>query len=93
MERLRKKSYRTLLEPLGLSRREAEVLCWVAYGKTNAEIGLILYLSPRTVQKHLEHTYQKLGVENRTAASARVFEVIFKGRPVAQFGRPRKIIN
>lgn len=52
----------------GLTRREAEVLQWVAQGKTNAEIGCILGMSPRTVQKHLEHIFDKLGVETRTAA-------------------------
>jgi DNA-binding CsgD family transcriptional regulator len=65
----------TALEPLSLSHREAEVLSWVACGKTNGEIGMILDLSPRTVQKHLEHTYQKLGVENRTAAAAKAYEI------------------
>lgn len=64
------------LEPLGLSHREAEVLSWVACGKTNGEIGTILDLSPRTVQKHLEHTYQKLGVENRTSAAAKAYEFL-----------------
>jgi DNA-binding CsgD family transcriptional regulator len=58
------------LESLGLSRREAEVLAWVAQGKTDAVIGTILSLSPRTVAKHLEHIYQRLGVENRSAAVA-----------------------
>lgn len=53
----------------GLTRREAEVLQWVAQGKTNAEIGCILDMSPRTVQKHLEHIFEKLGVETRTAAA------------------------
>jgi DNA-binding CsgD family transcriptional regulator len=57
-------------ESLGLSRREAEVLSWVAQGKTDAAIGTILSLSPRTVAKHLEHIYQRLGVENRSAAIA-----------------------
>jgi DNA-binding CsgD family transcriptional regulator len=57
------------LAPLGLTRREAEVLQWVAQGKTNMEIGTILVLSPRTVQKHLEHIYRKLGVETRMAAA------------------------
>ena len=47
--------------------REAEVLSWVAKGKTNAEIGLILKISVETVKKHLEHIYHKLWVENRTA--------------------------
>jgi DNA-binding CsgD family transcriptional regulator len=58
------------LEPLGLSNREAEVLAWVAQGKTDAVIATILSLSPRTVAKHLEHIYQRLGVENRSAAVA-----------------------
>ena len=40
------------LDPLGLSPREGEVLSWIAYGKTNAEIGTILRMSPRTAQKH-----------------------------------------
>ncbi len=56
-------------EPLGLTRRETDVLQWVAEGKTNAEIGIILGMSPRTVQKHLEHIFEKLGVATRTAAA------------------------
>ncbi|MBI4445592.1 MAG: helix-turn-helix transcriptional regulator [Acidobacteria bacterium] len=62
-------------ELLGLSQREAEVLLWVAQGKTNIELGIILGLSPRTVQKHLERIFQKLGVENRTAAAAMAHEI------------------
>jgi len=58
----------TALAHLGLSRRETEILSWVAHGKTNAEIGAILGISPRTVQKHLERIYGRLGVENRHAA-------------------------
>jgi DNA-binding CsgD family transcriptional regulator len=57
------------LETLGLSRREAEVLAWVAQGKTNPEIASIAGLSGRTVGKHLERVYAKLGVETRTAAA------------------------
>lgn len=53
-----------------LTGREMEVLHWVACGKTNRDIGDILGLSPRTVNKHLEHVYVKLGVETRTAAAA-----------------------
>lgn len=64
------------LRRLGLTRREAEVLAWVAEGKTNAEIAIILGGRPRTVAKHLERIYQKLGVENRTAAAACAFEVL-----------------
>ncbi len=58
------------LEPLGLSRREAEVLQWVTHGKTNREIATILGLSPRTVQHHVERILRKTGVETRTAAAA-----------------------
>lgn len=46
------------------------MLHWVSCGKTNRDIGDILGLSPRTVNKHLEHVYVKLGVETRTAAAA-----------------------
>jgi DNA-binding CsgD family transcriptional regulator len=58
-------------EPEGLTPRENEVLHWLAHGKTDAEIAALLGLSPRTVQKHLEHIYIKLGVETRTAAVMR----------------------
>ena len=57
-----------------LSPRQREVLDWVAAGKTDAEIGEILGVSPRTVQKHLERVYDLLGVENRTAAAALVLQ-------------------
>ncbi|MBR1123271.1 response regulator transcription factor [Bradyrhizobium lablabi] len=55
---------------LGLTTREGEVLSWLAKGKTNRDIAQILGLSPRTIDKHLEQIYSKLGVENRTAAAA-----------------------
>jgi len=55
---------------LGLTIREGEVLSWLSKGKTNRDIAQILGLSPRTVDKHLEQIYAKLGVENRTAAAA-----------------------
>ncbi|HCM04770.1 MAG TPA: DNA-binding response regulator [Oceanospirillales bacterium] len=53
-----------------LTEREAEVLFWLSRGKTNIEIGQILSMSPRTVNKHLEPVYRKLSVENRTTAVA-----------------------
>ncbi|MGW8390774.1 response regulator [Pseudoduganella sp. HUAS MS19] len=53
-----------------LTQREAEVLHWVSKGKTNRDIGDILGTSPRTINKHLEHVFAKLGVETRTAAAA-----------------------
>jgi DNA-binding response OmpR family regulator/DNA-binding CsgD family transcriptional regulator len=55
-----------------LTAREAEVLYWVAHGKTNRDIGDILGTRPKTITKHLEHVFEKLGVETRTAAAARV---------------------
>ena len=55
---------------LDLTAREAEVLYWVVQGKTNRDIGEILGTSPRTVTKHLEHVFEKLGVETRTAAAS-----------------------
>jgi DNA-binding NarL/FixJ family response regulator len=54
----------------GLTPREAEVLLWISYGKPNRDISEILGISPRTVNKHLEHLFQKLGVETRSAAAA-----------------------
>jgi DNA-binding CsgD family transcriptional regulator len=57
-----------LLQLLDLTKREAEVLYWVAQDKSDKEIGLILNLCTGTVKKHLEHIYQKLGVQTRIAA-------------------------
>lgn len=54
----------------GLTRREAEVLLWISRGKPNREISEILGISPRTVNKHLEQVFEKMGVENRAAAAA-----------------------
>lgn len=59
-------------EPESLTPRERDVMHWLAAGKTDAEIAALLSLSPRTVSKHLEHIYVKLGVETRTAAVMRV---------------------
>lgn len=53
-----------------LTTRESEVLYWTIKGKTNKDIGDILGTSPRTVNKHLEHVFVKLGVETRTAAAS-----------------------
>ena len=71
--------HRTAINPaalasLPLTRREAEVLAYVALGKTNREIGIILDISSRTVSKHLEHILQQLGVETRTAAASCAFQ-------------------
>jgi DNA-binding NarL/FixJ family response regulator len=60
----------SMMESFKLTLREAEVLYWVVKGKTNRDIGDILGSSPATVKKHLEHIYEKLGVETRTAAAS-----------------------
>jgi DNA-binding CsgD family transcriptional regulator len=52
-----------------LTTREAEVLGWIAEGKTNAEIGRLLFISPHTVRKHIENIFEKLDVHTRTAAA------------------------
>jgi DNA-binding NarL/FixJ family response regulator len=61
---------------LGLTPRVAEVLLWVAQGKTNPEIGTILGISEQTVKKHLMEIFAQLGVETRTAASLRALEIL-----------------
>ena len=58
------------LASAALTPRETEVLSWLAKGKTNRDIAEILGMSPRTVNKHLEHIFEKLGVETRAAAAA-----------------------
>jgi len=59
-----------------LTNREAEVLLWISYGKPNRVISEILDISPRTVNKHLEQIFVKLGVETRAAAAASAVRVI-----------------
>ena len=59
----------SLIAAFRLTQREAEVLYWVTLGKTSRDIGEIVGSSPRTVDKHLEHVFEKLGVETRTAAA------------------------
>lgn len=65
-----------MLEPLGLTPREAEILFWVAHGKTNAEIGIILEMASNTVKKHVHNLLPKLGLETRIAAALRAMEVL-----------------
>jgi DNA-binding NarL/FixJ family response regulator len=61
---------------LPVTPREAEVLIWLARGKSNRDIGEILGLSPRTVNKHLEQIYAKLGIENRSSAVALTLQAL-----------------
>jgi DNA-binding NarL/FixJ family response regulator len=68
------------LGSLGLTARESEVLFWIAQGKSNPDIALILGTSPRTIHKHVENLFRKLGCETRAAAALRALEYL---RPVA----------
>jgi DNA-binding CsgD family transcriptional regulator len=61
---------------LPLTQREAQVLLWVSYGKPNRVISDVLQISPRTVTKHLERIFDKIGVETRSAAAAVAIRVI-----------------
>lgn len=69
-------SFAPLESALGLTPRVAEVLLWVAQGKTNSEIGTILGISESTVKKHMIEIMQALAVETRTAATLRALEVL-----------------
>lgn len=64
------------LESLGVSPREAEVLLWIAQGKNNEEIGMILGASRNTIKKHVIHLLDKLGVDTRNAAAVRALELL-----------------
>ena len=61
---------------LGLTPRVAEVLLWVAQGKTNSDIASILGVSESTVKKHVQEIFEKLGVETRSAAALRALEIL-----------------
>jgi DNA-binding response OmpR family regulator/DNA-binding CsgD family transcriptional regulator len=66
-----------------LTSREAEVLLWIARGKSNKDISGVLSISPRTVNKHLEQVFQKLGVENRASAAAMTVQALHRlGSPL-----------
>ncbi|MFT6927487.1 MAG: DNA-binding NarL/FixJ family response regulator [Psychromonas sp.] len=70
VQKAQPKNPQDLKNKLPITKRESEVLYWVSYGKTSWEISLILEMSPRTVNKHLEQIFKKLGVDNRTSAAA-----------------------
>jgi DNA-binding NarL/FixJ family response regulator len=61
-----------------LTGREAEVLLWIARGKSNKDISTVLGISPRTVNKHLEQVFEKLGVENRASAAALTIQALHR---------------
>jgi DNA-binding NarL/FixJ family response regulator len=65
-----------LRQALAITAREAEVLSWIARGKSNRSVAEILNISARTVDKHLEQIYTKLGVENRASATALVVKTL-----------------
>ncbi|MGV3549678.1 response regulator [Rhizobium sp.] len=67
-----------LKQHFGLTARESEVLAWIAKGKSNRDIGEILGLSARTVNKHLEQIYVKLGVENRASAAVKAANLLMQ---------------
>jgi len=69
------------LEALGLTPREAEVLLWVAQGKSNGDIGVILGCAENTVKVHTARIFEKLGFENRNAAAVQALEVLSRPRP------------
>jgi DNA-binding NarL/FixJ family response regulator len=66
---------------LGLTPREAEVLFWIAEGKANGEIAVILGASVRTIHKHVENLFRKLGCESRNAATVIALELLRPSRP------------
>ena len=66
------------LETLGITPREAEVLLWIAQGKSNGEIGTILNCAENTVKVHIARIFEKLGIENRNAASLMAIEILSK---------------
>ena len=68
------------LKELGLTPREAEVLYWIAQGKSNPDIATILGANVRTVHKHVEHIFQKLGLETRNAATLVALEILRPAR-------------
>ena len=68
------------LESLGLTEREAEVLLWVAQGKSNGDIAILLGMAEKTVKKHMGNIFEKLGLEGRNAATVRALEALSQRR-------------
>jgi DNA-binding NarL/FixJ family response regulator len=78
IDRARGTDEEQLAKAFGLTLREAEVLLWIAHGKSNKEIAEILTMSPRTVNKHLEQIFNKLAVEKRTSAATLAVRVLWR---------------
>jgi len=72
------------LESLGLTPREAEVLLWVAQGKSNADIAGILETTVHTVKKHLQNIFEKLGLQTRNGATVRALEILSNTLPAPE---------
>lgn len=72
-------SHEPLVKAMGITPREAEVLLWVAQGKSNADVATILGMSEKTAKQHIGSVFEKLGVENRNAAAMRAVEILSKG--------------
>ncbi len=71
---------------LNLTPREAEVLFWIAQGKSNHEIGVIVGAKTGTICKHVEHIFSKLNVENRTSAAMVAHEASGWVEPTSESG-------
>jgi DNA-binding NarL/FixJ family response regulator len=69
------------LRKLGLTEREAEVLLWVAQGKSNGDIAILLGMAESTVKRHLSNLFPKLGVDGRNAATISALEVLSTPAP------------
>ena len=80
-------SKRPPVESRPLTKREREVVEWIAAGKRNAEIGQILGCSSRTVQKHVQHILEKLHLETRIAVCIWWYEHRIDGEPGASPAR------
>ena len=67
----------SLLQPrFGLTTRESQLLYWLARGKSNREMGIILGISGRTVEKHLQHVFEKMDVGSRHGAIVQAIEAL-----------------
>lgn len=64
------------LQALGLTAREAEALRWIALGRTGPEAAGLMGISPRTVEKHLQHVHAKLGVATSSQAAATAWAAV-----------------